>query len=102
MSVVATVDSTLACILPCSFLIALPFRFSYPLVPEIVPLWALLVFSFAAPYLLYFAHYLFSRSLHDLHHAMLGTAEAISLTVLCTQSLKVRRAESFSSPVLSQ
>ena len=66
---------------------------AYPLVPEIVPLWALMVFCFAAPYSLYIVYWLFAaRSLHDLHHSMLGTAESISLTVLCTQSLKVRGA----------
>lgn len=57
--------------------------------PDIVPLWALLLFAFLTPYAIFLIYHYFARNLHDLHHAMLGTAEAISLTVLCTQSLKV-------------
>jgi membrane-associated phospholipid phosphatase len=61
----------------------------YPIVPEKVPVWALVVASLGVPILCFALYQIWARSPHDFHHATLGLLEGFALTILLTALTKV-------------
>jgi diacylglycerol diphosphate phosphatase/phosphatidate phosphatase len=59
---------------------------SYPIVPQTINTWELILISFIVPIILMFViSVVFVKSLHDFHHAVLGLlqAQATSLLLIC-------------------
>ncbi|EFA81591.1 phosphoesterase [Heterostelium album PN500] len=61
----------------------------YPMKPDIVPTWALMLIAFGIPILIFSAFYYSHRCLHDFHHACLGLIQTFTMTMLFTDFLKV-------------
>jgi len=56
----------------------------YPGQTELVPIWLLLLGCLVVPILMFVLFQIALRSLHDLHHTLLGFSESISLTLFFT------------------
>ncbi|GAM22363.1 hypothetical protein SAMD00019534_055380, partial [Acytostelium subglobosum LB1] len=61
----------------------------YPLKASIVPTWMLALIVGLIPLIVFTSFYARYRSLHDLHHACLGLVQALTMTMLFTDFLKV-------------
>jgi len=62
---------------------------TYPLEADIIPDWLLIVISIPGPIIVFFLFQIGWRSRHDIHHAVLGLAVAMSISLLITACLKV-------------
>jgi len=68
-------------------------EFSYPYVTDEVPSLALLPINIVFPLLIFLSYFIYFRDYHDLHHAILGFAEALSFTLFFTAVFKVFAGE---------
>jgi len=62
---------------------------AYPLKTEIVPTWLLLVLTLILPIFVFSTTQFWTRSRHDLHHALLGSFLAWVLTLAVTAAVKI-------------
>jgi len=61
----------------------------YPLLPDIVPAWLLLIICILLPLAIFGGFYFYYRNAHDFHHASLGLVQTFTVTMLFTDFLKI-------------
>ncbi|KAM5570502.1 lipid phosphate phosphatase 2 [Rosa sericea] len=60
----------------------------YPFQPDTVPMWCVPIYTVFLPVGIFFAFYFVRKDIYDLHHAMLGLAYSILITLVITDSIK--------------
>lgn len=67
--------------------------YPYPELPNIVPPWSLALICLVGPLLIFLAPQFWRRSAHDFHNSVLGLLQALALTLLTTEALKLAAGE---------